>query len=227
MTKDTHNDEYGSRPCYGELAAILLAGLGHILVELGFSGPAATFYNIAVSLSFLGYLVWRIRRTPSVFRVWGFRSDNLIPAAIAQLRFLAVAVGVLIALALFTELPGLPRTFWFTVALYPVWGIAQQFALQNLIANNITGMLSRPIAIVLVAALLFAISHYPRLELVALTFLAGTFFTLIYRKQPNLWAVGTAHGLLGSMTFYIVLQEDPGAVIINFLMDHQPFFGLF
>jgi hypothetical protein len=30
--------------------------------------------------------------------------------------------------------------------------------------------------------------------------------------------VGTAHGLLGSMAFYIVLREDPGAVILDFLV---------
>ncbi len=214
------DDGYGSRPCYGELAAILLVGLGHIIIELGYSRTAATFYNIAVSIAFLGYLIWRTRRTPGVFRAWGFRTDNLIPAALAQLRFLAVGVVTLIGFALVAESPGLPKTFWLTVALYPVWGIAQQFALQNLIANNITGVLSRPIAIALVAALLFAVSHYPRLELAALTFVAGIFFTLIYRKLPNLWAVGTAHGLLGSMTFYIVLQEDPGAVIIDFLIGH-------
>ena len=104
------------------------------------------------------------------------------------------------------------------MALYPVWGIAQQFALQNLIANNLSGFISKPLGIAVLAATLFALSHYPRLELVALTFVAGVFFTLIYRKNPNLWAVGIAHGLLGSMAFYIVLQEDPGAVIIGFLM---------
>lgn len=214
------DDGYGSRPCYGELAAILLVGLGHIIIEVGYSRTAATFYNIAISIAFLGYLIWRTRRTPGVLRAWGFRTDNLIPAALGQLRFLAVGVVTLIGFALVAESPGLPKTFWLTVALYPVWGIAQQFALQNLIANNITGVLSRPIAIALVAALLFAVSHYPRLELAALTFVAGTFFTLIYRKLPNLWAVGTAHGLLGSMTSYIVLQEDPGAVIIDFLIGH-------
>lgn len=211
------DEEYGSRPCYGELVAIVLVGLLHIVVELGFSGVAATFYNVAASIAFLGYLVWRIRRIPGVFRAWGFRTDNLMPASLAQLRFFAVGVVALIIFALVTESSGLPRTFWFTAALYPVWGIAQQFALQNLIANNVTELISKPIAIALVAASLFAVSHYPRLELVALTFVAGIFFTLIYRRYPNLWVVGTAHGLLGSMAFYIVLQEDPGAVIINFL----------
>lgn len=210
-------DEYGGSPCYGELVAITLAGLAHIIVELGLSKVAATAYNVGVSMVFLAYLIWRIRRSPAALRVWGFRADNLVPAMLAQCAFVTIGFVVLVGLAVFTDLPGLPRTFWLTVALYPVWGIAQQFALQNLIARNIAGLLSGPLAIAAVAALLFAISHYPRLELVALTFVAGIIFTLIYRRFPNLWAVGTAHGLLGSMAFYIVLEEDPGAVIIDFL----------
>ena len=110
----------------------------------------------------------------------------------------------------------LPYTFWLTIALYPVWGVAQQFALQNLIAKNIAGIFSKPVGVAVGSATLFAISHYPRLELVVLTFVSGIFFTLIYRKFQNLWAVGIAHGLLGSLAFYLVLNEDPGAVILRF-----------
>ena len=208
---------YGSRPSYGELVAILLLGLGHIVLEVSFSGTEAAIYNAVVSVSFLAYLAWRIRRTPGVMRIWGFRVDNLWPAFRAYLPFLGAAIATLVVFAVVTDSPGLPRTFWLTVALYPVWGTAQQFALQNLIANNIAGPLQRPIAIAAVAALLFAASHYPRKELVALTFVAGVVFTLIYRRHPNLWAVGTVHGLLGSMTFYIVLGEDPGGLIIHAL----------
>jgi len=118
-----------------------------------------------------------------------------------------------------TNSPGLPRTFWLTIALYPIWGIAQQFALQNLIANNLVGVIANRISIALLAALIFALSHYPRLELIALSLAAGFFFTLIYRKFPNLWAVGTAHGLLGSMALYIVLREDPGAEIVKIFVN--------
>lgn len=208
---------YGSRPCYGELVAIVLAGAVHIAIELGRSAVAAMAYNVAVSLAFLVYLVWRARRTPGMLRYWGLRTDNLKRATLAQLPFFAAGVLVLAAFGAITGSPGLPKTFWLTAALYPVWGIAQQFALQNMIANNVVGLVARPLAIALVAAALFAASHYPQLELVALTFVAGIFFTWIYRRVPNLWVVGTAHGLLGSMAFYIVLQEDPGGVILDFL----------
>jgi len=45
------------------------------------------------------------------------------------------------------------------------------------------------------------------------------FFTPIYRRFPNLWAVGLAHGLLGALAFYLVLGEDPGADILQHLKN--------
>ena len=63
------------------------------------------------------------------------------------------------------------------------------------------------------AAVLFAAAHYPRMALVWSTLLSGFFFTLLYRREPNLWAVGTLHGILGSLAVYVVLGQDPGAAI--------------
>ena len=77
--------------------------------------------------------------------------------------------------------------------------------------------LRHPAAVAFVASVLFSAAHYPQLQLVALTFVAGFFFTLIYLRHPNLWAVGVAHGVLGSLAFYIVVGEDPGAAILDAL----------
>jgi membrane protease YdiL (CAAX protease family) len=211
-------DEYASRPCFGELVAIILAGLGHVLAEIRFSESIAQLYNVGISIAFVVYLIWRIRRTTGVLRVWGMRRDNFWPALRVQLTFGAVGVLVLISFGAATESLALPGTFWMTVALYPIWGVAQQFALQNLLARNIAGILSNPLGIAVAASILFGISHYPRLELVFLTLVAGVFFTLIYRRCPNLWAVGIAHGMLGSLAVYIVLKEDPGAAILDYVM---------
>ena len=76
-------------------------------------------------------------------------------------------------------------------------------------------MLRSPVVLALVASLLFCGAHFPRLPLVALTFVAGFFFTLLYRREPNIWAVGIVHGLLGALFFYVVLQEDPGALVLQ------------
>lgn len=215
---NTESHVYANRPCYPEVVAILLAGFLHVVTELGFSDSAARLYNAVVSVVFVGYLVWRGRRSEGAVRAWGMRWDNFWPALRAQLIFGAVAALALITFGMATASLVLPKSFWLTVGLYPIWGIAQQFALQSFIARNLAGLLSSPIAIAGVASALFAASHYPRIELVILTGVAGVFLTLIYRRIPNLWAVGIVHGILGSLVYHIVLKEDPGAAILRFMV---------
>ena len=204
---------YADGPCYAELAAIIGAGGLHVVLELSLSEPTAWLYNAAVSLGFLGYLGWRARRAPGAIRAWGMRRDNVWPAASVQLRFAVPSAFALLAYGAATGALPLPWSFWFTVGLYPIWGIAQQFALQNLIARNLVGVLSHPVAVAGTATVLFAAAHYPRMALVWPTLLSGFFFTMLYRREPNLWVVGFAHGILGSLVVYLVLQQDPGAAI--------------
>ena len=66
----------------------------------------------------------------------------------------------------------------------------------SLIARNVAGLLSRPIAIAIAASALFAAAHYPRIELVVLT---GVASLLIFwmRRAANL-NVGEASQALPS-----------------------------
>jgi len=205
------------RPCTAELIAVVVAGIVHVATEVLISEPVAQAYSACISLAFGFYVIARSRRTAGTLRVWGMRGDNFGPALRAHLPFVAIGALVLIAYGATVGSLPLPATFWLTLALYPAWGIIQQFALQNLIARNLTGILRNPLGLASAAALLFGASHYPRLDLVALSFVAGVFFTLIYRRYPNLWAVGIAHGILGSLAVYLVLQEDPGTALLNWM----------
>ena len=202
--------EYTQRPCYPELVAIVCAGLLHVVAEIALSELAARTFNIFVSVCFLIYLIWRARTSSGAVQAWGMRRGNFCPALRAQLSFGAVGAVAIVVFGLATDSLNLPWSFWMTVALYPVWGIAQQFALQNLIARNLTAVLSHPVAIAGASAVVFSAAHYPRADLMVLTLISGFFFTLIYRRVPNLWAVGIVHGLLGSLAVYVILHEDPG-----------------
>jgi membrane protease YdiL (CAAX protease family) len=51
--------------------------------------------------------------------------------------------------------------------------------------------------------------------LMALTFIAGLAFTWIFEKHRNLWAIGIVHGILGSVAYYLVIGQDPGAEILG------------
>ncbi len=211
---------YAHAPCYPELAAITLVGLAHIVLETSFSEPVALWFSGGVSLAFLGYLVWRARDGAVVLRAWGMRRDNFWPAIQAQAVFGAAGAAAMLAYAVVAGSVALPWGFWLTLAFYPIWGVTQQFALQNLIARNVAGFIVRPVGVAGVAAVLFAASHIPRWPLVSLTFISGFFFTVIYRRVPNLWAVGIVHGFLGSLAIYLVSSEDPWAVIWSVVAGH-------
>ena len=218
--RDPDSDGYLDGPCYPELIAVVVVGALHVATEILTSDSIARLYNAVVSFVFLGYLAWRVRRSKSAFKAWGMRTDNFWPALRAQLVFGAVGAVALLSFGVATGALVLPLTFWLTVGLYPIWGVAQQFALQSLIGRNLRGVLSRPVPVALVASALFAAAHYPRIELVILTGVGGVFFTLIYLRIPNLWAVGIVHGILGSLAVYIILKEDPGAAIWAFVSGH-------
>ena len=204
----------GSR---GELIAVVLAGAAHVATELFFSEAVALWLSATLSVGFLVYLVWRARRHPGMLRAWGMRWDNFGDTIGPHLSFAAVGSALVLWIGSTVGTIDLPRTFWLTLALYPLWGTAQQFALQNLLARNVYAFTSNMLVVSIVAAILFGASHYPRWWLVALTAGAGFPFTILYRRFPNLWAVGIAHGILGSFAVYSVLGEDPGAAILSTL----------
>lgn len=205
------------RPCYGELIAVIAAGVLHVTTELLVSRAVAYGVNIAMVIAFGAYLVWRAVRDRSILRAWGMRSDNFLPAIRTLTLYGLPAAAILFAYGLHAGTAPLPRTFWLIVVLYPAWGIAQQFALQNLIGRNLLALVKPPVLHALVTTTLFSASHFPNYELMALTFVAGFAFTLIYRRHPNLWAIGIAHGFLGALAYYLVLGEDPVTALQEFL----------
>lgn len=214
---ETSRQAYLDEPAFGELLAIVGAGALHVIAELVLSESVALTLSAAAVAAYLSYIVWRARVTPGALRLWGLRRDNLLPAVRAQLAFVGVGGIALAALGSMLGRLAVPQTFWLTLALYPLWGTAQQFALQNLIARNLTGFTRNDIAIACIASALFGLSHYPRIDLALLTLAAGIPFTLIFRRWPNLWAVGIAHGILGTLAVYWVAGEDPGAMIVRVL----------
>jgi len=104
-----------------------------------------------------------------------------------------------------------PRTFWLILALYPLWGLVQQFLLGALLARNLREFLP-PAAVVPAAALLFGLAHAPDWTLSALAFAAALVWIPIYLWRPNLWVLGISHGMLGALAYYAVLGRDAWAM---------------
>jgi hypothetical protein len=206
------------QPCIPELLAAVAIGAAHVSIEMIASVEATRVYNVAAGVAVTVYLIWRATTARGIFRIWGMRFDNFWHALRAQSIFGVPAAACLILLGLVNGTVPLPPSFWLVFALYPLFGVAQQFVLQNLIARNLTRFVPHRVLLAFVSALLFGLSHLPRLSLSVLAFTGGIFLTIIYQRQQNLWAVGVVHGILAGLAFYIVLQQDPGTRIIQFLM---------
>lgn len=195
-----------------ELGLLLTLGLANVASEY-VSGLKAAVVVLGVIL-WVGYAVRRWLGEPAVLRRWGFRTDTAGAAAKAALALTLPTVVAATAWGLHTGSFPPPRGFWLILALYPAWGVAQQLLLNAMLARNLEGLLP-PWAVVPVAGALFAASHAPDLPVVALTFPAGLAWVWIYRRWPNLWVQGVAHGIIGTVVFYGVLGRDPLAALLG------------
>ena len=210
------------RPSYLELALILLTGVLHVAIELawgaGVHGLRAAWperlYTASVTVIWCTYVLWRGVREPGLRSRWGFRLDNALPAFCTCLLFVIPATAILALYAIIVNRLAIPTTFWTALLLYPLYGIAQQFALQVLVTRNLRALISRQALRVFLVAAFFSAAHFPNQPLMTLTFIAGLGFTLVYEVHPNLWVVGIAHGFLGALAYHWVLGLDPGAEII-------------
>jgi membrane protease YdiL (CAAX protease family) len=215
---------YGERPVRGELYAAIATALVHIAIELNdarlngvgwsLASPQTTF-NFLAAGGWSAYLIWRgafRRRTAAAL---GFRTEAFAASLWDSLRFAIPAVAALMAFGAWTGRLPLPRSFWLCVAVYPLWGLAQQFVLQSLVTRNLRDLIPRRSSRVAAAATLFALAHTPNGPLMALTFLAGLGMTWVFERRRNLWAIGIVHGILGALAYYLVLGHDPGAELLN------------
>lgn len=218
------NDLDDAKPSYLELWLILSTGLLHVTIELAWGRPSGgmataglpeVIYNIVVAALWSCYVLWRVMKTPRLAYMWGFRRDNFYQALRPSLLFALLAATVLLPYGHVEGRLPFPATFWLVLLLYPLYGIAQQFALQVLVTKNLRELVtSRSLRVVVVASI-FSMAHFPNYRLMSLVFPAGLAFTWIYEPHPNLWAVGIVHGVVGAMAYYLVLGLDPGAELLN------------
>ena len=169
-------------------------------------GVKALFIATA-AVCWVTYLLVRWRRDPQVLTEWGFRKENLLPATAASVAVFAVVTGAMFYVQLLRGPLWLPRNFWVTLGLYPLWGIVQQFLLNGIVARNLSRRLP-PAATVLAAAALFAVAHAPDGALMGLTFIAACIWVPIYLRWRNLWPLGVCHGLLGAVAYYVLMGRD-------------------
>ncbi len=192
-----------------ELIAVVLTGiLKYILMDWL---QMRAIYIAGICIFWSAYILYRYSTNREVLKHWGFTRDNFKRSLAFLLPLVVVSITIFLIYAYFNH------TLTFTwhilpiICLYPIWGIIQQYLVLGLITNNLVSLvkprINRLVLIFLISAL-FGLVHYISTFLMIFTFVMEIVFLLAYFKWRNLWAIGIAHGLIGSFLLYFVLIRD-------------------
>jgi len=151
---------------------------------------------------------WDYRADKGILKTYGIRTDNLKEATRLSVLFFSPMAIVILAIFPFTDNPKPPIYFYFTIFLYPLWGLAQQFMFQSFFHSRLLKLGLAPWSIV-ICTLVFTFVHWNSEKLRIFTFIGGIFFSYSFYRCPNILPLGFAHGILGAMVYYLILGKDP------------------
>ncbi len=87
------------------------------------------------------------------------------------------------------------------VNVYP-WALFQQYGLQCLFSRRLASVVRHPIGHDVLCAAIFAALHLPNPFLTMVTLGAGYCFCALFRRCPNLFALGAVHALASSVLYH-------------------------
>jgi hypothetical protein len=202
---------------YLEISAVVLTAILHwILHGIGYLG----LFVFIAGIFWLSYIVIRIVRERRILFQWGFRIDNLsIAFRIPSVFFLGTMTGMLIY-AYYRGSLTITRHMLYALALYPLWGLVQQFLIQVLIVNNLIEICKseKRVIPILIGILAFTTVHYPEWLLMLGSFFIGIIFIVHYIRIKNLLPLGLYHGWLGVFFYAWILGKDPWQEVFDHLV---------
>lgn len=156
------------------------------------------------------------RETPTHL---GFRLDNLRACFVAYGPFVLLLVSAALAIgAVLHSFRPLPAgTELSILAGYCVWGLFQQYVLHGYFTNRLTRVIRGPAsmwAVPLLAGVCFAGAHALNWYLMLVTFITGILSALIYVRSRNLFFLGIAHGVVGTVLFLV----SPDSIAHHFMV---------
>jgi len=191
-----------------EVAAVAATGVLHLVFQS--LGAKGLFIALA-SVSWIGYVAWRVWQDSSLWVQWGFQTANLSSVFVWPTGIFLVGVSLMAWYGLANG-----RVLWqghvlFLLLLYPLWGILQQFLVQALGVANLMTLFPKQGWVVAMPAgiVLFAFIHFPNGLLMIATGLMAGLFIPCYLRDRNLWPLGLYHGWLGTFFYLWVLGKDP------------------
>ncbi len=192
-----------------EFGAVLSTGL----LFLGFVsiGAKGLFIGLA-SLSWVGYIFWRVQQDSTLWVRWGFHVENLRAAFFWPTLIFVIGVVLMAWYGMANVRMFWPGHIFVLLLLYPLWGILQQFLVQALGVANLIILFPKQgwIVALPVGVVLFSLVHYPDgWLLMGATGIMACVFIPCYLRDRNLWPLGLYHGWLGTFFYLWVLGRDP------------------
>lgn len=202
-----------------EVFAVVATGLLYYVFK--YLGARSVFIITAVCF-WLVFIYNHAKNDSTAMDNWGFRGKNL---SRCFLTATLLSVPILVTMAGFASSRGkltFPAHAWILLALYPIWGIIQQFLVQALVVRNLarSSLALSPASIVLIGATVFAMAHLNNLRLLLGTFGLGLVFVPLYLRYRNLWPLGLYHGWLGTFFYFWILHRDPWSKLLKGIIFH-------
>lgn len=173
-----------------------------------FRGSMAAFAVLLIAV-----LIWSHRKRGDSLRDLGFRLDTAPRTALLFAPVVLVVVSVALAAGASMgslRFPPLGYSLHQLAGLIP-FGIAQQYVLLAFYYRGIASIVHTPGRAALLAALVFSALHVPNVFLIVVSSFGGVIAAAIYRRSPNLWVNGIAHGLIS----FTLVHTVPLAVTHN------------
>ncbi|HKA14582.1 MAG TPA: CPBP family intramembrane glutamic endopeptidase [Myxococcota bacterium] len=189
-----------------ELVAVIAIVAGHF----AFRAAIEDRWSFIASALALGavYLAVSVARAGRTLASYGITSANLGASATWSSCVVAVVLSAGVVVAAPTHRP-VPLDFWLLLAVYPVWGFAQQFLFQGLFHANLLRLGVPASWSIGATTLLFALAHHPGSRLMYLSAAGGLVFSVLFARFRNVVPVGIAHGLCGAIVYSLILHRDP------------------
>lgn len=163
-----------------------------------------------VCLFWLVYIVWQVR-TPDKLHLWGFQSSGFKSSMFILIPLTLLCLVVALLYASFRDQLNFSWHILPILVLYPVWGIVQQFLMLGIISQNLHTLFSKHVhryVVILLVSTLFSLVHYPDYFLMIFTFFLEMVFISVYFTWKNLWTIGIAHGWIGTLILFYILDRN-------------------
>jgi hypothetical protein len=169
------------------------------------------FYIAGICTFWAAYILFRYSTHRDILKHWGFTKSNFKRSMAFLLPLVVLSITVSLIYGYYKHSLLFTWHILPILCLYPLWGIIQQYLVLGLITNNLISLvkpsINRYVLIFLISAF-FGLVHYTSTFLMIFTFAMEVVFLLTYFKWRNLWAIGIAHGWIGSFLLYFVLMRD-------------------